>query len=750
VASGNHRAEVGRQFRTLFHLGAIGDLSDGQLLERFATGRGEGAELAFSAIVERHGSMVLRVCRSVLDDPHASEDAFQATFLVLVAKGRSLWVRDSLGPWLHQVATRTARCARASAARRRRLEQAATLQKAVAENQAEPTDEIERVLLEEIHRLPERFQAPVILCDLEGQSHEAAARALGWPIGTVKSRQARARERLRDRLTRRGFAPSHSLALLALPRFGATIPAFLVNSTAVLAIRFVATRGIAPGSAAWLAQEVIRSMSILRSMKIATVLLALGAAGSGAGYIAQQSGEEAKKKAEVQVPAKPKPAEKSPTPEPPDDKSVFQVKPGKLEVTESATGHLEPSKSVNVQAKINVSRKIHQIKPDGSEVRKGEVIGVFESEDLKQRLENQKITVEQAEAEFKQAGLVREVADFAVKEFLEGIFPAEQTRMKAKVADAERGLKDGEARLERTREARKRLDHILSLGIKTSSDVVADLNINDLLEAAGRNLSDQKQALDLAKEQLVQFEKFTVEMRTRKLQIDVEQAKHDEFAKKTAWEGHKSNLTHLELQIENCKLVAPADGTLTYATADELRLANEGEMREGAVVQANSIVARVIDLDAPMLVTVKVREAMVDQIQPGQKTRVTLNALKGLTFDGTVLDVAPRLDKPTYQATQQKLYITRIKLDQALPRQRPGMSARATIVIRELDNVLSIPIACVDQFEPSVGQVNVKTSPTTLEARRVTLGASNDEFIEIKSGLKAGDVVSAIYSGGFQ
>lgn len=121
VAIGKHGAVV-RQLRVLFDLGAIRELTDGQLLERFASSDGEAAELAFAALVERHGPMVLRVCRGVLSDPHASQDAFQATFLVLVQKARGLWVRDSLGPWLYQVAFRTASCARLAAARRHRHE----------------------------------------------------------------------------------------------------------------------------------------------------------------------------------------------------------------------------------------------------------------------------------------------------------------------------------------------------------------------------------------------------------------------------------------------------------------------------------------------------------------------------------------------------------------------------------------------------------------------------------------------------
>jgi HlyD family secretion protein len=119
VATGKDRA-VRRQFSTLFNLGVIRDLTDGQLLERYATGQGEAAELAFAAIVERHGPMVLRVCRAGTGDPHDALDAFQATFLVLIKKSRGLWVKNSLGPWLHQVAYRTASGDRVAAARRRR------------------------------------------------------------------------------------------------------------------------------------------------------------------------------------------------------------------------------------------------------------------------------------------------------------------------------------------------------------------------------------------------------------------------------------------------------------------------------------------------------------------------------------------------------------------------------------------------------------------------------------------------------
>src|SRR5262249_59107730 len=133
---------------------------------------------AVAGRVGGHGPMVLRVCRGVLADADDAQDAFQATFLVLVRRARGLWVRDSIGPWLHQVAYRTATCARATAARHRRLERRAAMT-SQQEIRPERDVELERLLHEEIDRLPERYRSPIVLCDLEGRTHEQAPRHPG-------------------------------------------------------------------------------------------------------------------------------------------------------------------------------------------------------------------------------------------------------------------------------------------------------------------------------------------------------------------------------------------------------------------------------------------------------------------------------------------------------------------------------------------------------------------------------------------
>ncbi len=275
-----------RQVRRLYRAGAVGGLTDAQLLERYASRGGEEAEAAFAALVERHGPMVLRVCRAVLRDGHEAGDAFQATFLVLVRKARSLWVRDSLGPWLHQVAFRVASCARSASARRRRHERGASLCEASTRAHAD-WDDLGEALHAEIHRLPEPYRAAVVLCDLEGLTQDEAARRLGLPLGTVRSRLGRGRDRLRRRLALRGLAPSAGLAWLALAsdRACASVPSSLADATARLCQEFAEGGRIAArasGPAAGLARAMLRRMLMTRLKLAGVVLLTAGCLASAA------------------------------------------------------------------------------------------------------------------------------------------------------------------------------------------------------------------------------------------------------------------------------------------------------------------------------------------------------------------------------------------------------------------------------------------------------------------------------------
>jgi RNA polymerase sigma factor (sigma-70 family) len=179
-------------------------MSDTQLLEQFLA---ENDGIAFRSLIDRHGPMVLAVCRSVLGGSHDVEDAFQTTFLVLVRNASTIRSRDSLGPWLHRVALRVSQRTRATASQRRAREKRRSRSEAVpASDQAELISR--PVLHEELNRLPDRYRLPLVLCYLEGKTNEQAAAQLHWPVGTVKGRLWRARSQLRERLIRRGLVPT--------------------------------------------------------------------------------------------------------------------------------------------------------------------------------------------------------------------------------------------------------------------------------------------------------------------------------------------------------------------------------------------------------------------------------------------------------------------------------------------------------------------------------------------------------------
>jgi len=278
--------EAIQQINRLFGPGTVAGLTDGQLLERFATRRGDPAEAAFEGLVARHGPMVLRVCRAVLRDPHDVEDAFQATFLVLVRRAGSIGERDLLGPWLHGVARRVSLKARGLAARRRVREGRLGDDDPPADLAEGPWLDLRPVLHEELARLPEKYRKPVVLCHLQGLTHAEAAVELAWPVGTVSVRIARARKILGERLTRRGLATTATLwaAGLASEGVSAAVPQALIRSTTLAALALAAGRPIAAGAvsagALALTRRTIAMMSLSRFHWIALpLMLGVGVAG---------------------------------------------------------------------------------------------------------------------------------------------------------------------------------------------------------------------------------------------------------------------------------------------------------------------------------------------------------------------------------------------------------------------------------------------------------------------------------------
>jgi RNA polymerase sigma factor (sigma-70 family) len=293
-----------------FRPGGPDDLPDADLLDRFAR---YADHPAFEALLRRHGPMVFGVCRRVLANPADAEDAFQATFLVLVRKARAVRRGDRLGPWLYGVASRVAAKARAAAVRRAARTTEAT---DMLPDPTEPAPDWLPVLDAELGALPAKYRDPLVLCELQGASRADAARALGVPEGTLSSRLARGRDLLRRRLLKHGtLLPAGGLGVLftagGLGR--AAVPAGLLARTAEVAAVVatgMAPAGAVPAGAARLTDEVLKGMFLTKLRAAGGALLALGllTAGAAAGWPGgDPAGQEKPKPAAKAADAKPQP-----------------------------------------------------------------------------------------------------------------------------------------------------------------------------------------------------------------------------------------------------------------------------------------------------------------------------------------------------------------------------------------------------------------------------------------------------------
>jgi len=259
------------------------------LLARFSRARDQDA---FALLVRRHGPMVLGVCQRVLNHAQDAEDAFQATFLVLVRKAGSLSRPELLANWLYGVAYRVARKARANAQKRRNFDL-----EVACMTPAEPRDEaawseLRGLLDEELHRLPDKYRAPLVLCDLEGKTHVHAAEILGWPSGSISARLARGRELLRQRLAQRDCVlPIGLFAFLLARNAGAvTVSEQLLHTTVRAALALDGAGPFSTGAlssqAQQLAESTSRAMSRARLFSLLGVSLLVLGLSLGAGVLA--------------------------------------------------------------------------------------------------------------------------------------------------------------------------------------------------------------------------------------------------------------------------------------------------------------------------------------------------------------------------------------------------------------------------------------------------------------------------------
>jgi HlyD family secretion protein len=735
-------AAIHRHVDTLFNVGATGGLSDGQLLDRFLARTGEGAELAFAALVERHGPMVLRVCRGLLRDEHEAQDAFQATFLILACRAGTIRRRESAAGWLLGVARRVASCARSASARRRVHERRAA-EMAGHSSESPGWDGVGEVIHEELARLPRPFREAVLVCDLEGLTEGQAAQRLGWPLGTVRSRLARGRDRLRRRLVRRGLAPAVGALGVALApgTASATPPAALVEATVRAASRLAAGRaaaGIVSGSVEFLMRKAMKTMLPTGLKLPAALLLAFGGFAAAAGLAARTGAAD--------PPRDQPPPDRPPAAAPGrDDIAVHEVRAGAMEGFVVERGNLEATKTADVFCRVPGNSTILSLLPEGKIVKKDQLVCELDSSALRDQLVNQEITTRGAEANFENARLARQAAEIAVTEYVEGIGKRDLSIVKGEIDAAQAAIRKAEERLDRTRRARQRVKEAMAAkgNAATPADIAAGLDVDDRLEATELALDRERRALELGMIKRDLLEKYTGPRTIKELNLNVERARSDELAKQATWEQEKAKQAKLERQIADCKLYAPIEGYVVYANEpSRFGGSSRPQIEEGATIRERQLIFRVVDRNSPMRVNTKVQELWVDRLTRGQQVRVLVDAFPGVTLPGVVQSIAPLPDPNAFFAANEKVYTTMVDIEKGPRGLRPGMSARVEIPFPERRVVLSVPVGAV-LSSGRTHRIAVQKPGGGFEWRDVKLGLTDGKSVEIWwRGVKEGDRVA--------
>lgn len=401
---------------------------------------------------------------------------------------------------------------------------------------------------------------------------------------------------------------------------------------------------------------------------------------------------------------------------------TFTVKPSTLSLVVNERGALESSNNLDAFCKVEGQTTIIMIKPEGTRVKKGDVVCELDKSALEDSLTNQIITTKGADASYQNAKLTREVAEIAVIEYIEGTFKAE-----SEVADADIKLaeSDRQRAIDRVAWAVRMKDKgYISQAQKLSEDLA--------LQKVEFSLAQARTKKDV-------LEKYTKNKMVKELNAEVEKAHSDELAKQATWDLEKTKEKKLKTQIENCIITAPSDGLVVYANDPNRFGQTQLQIEEGATVRERQKIFSLPDI-SKMRVNTKVHESMIEKLRLGLRARVRVDSFADQVLPGEVAEVATLPDPTSFFNSDVKVYTTHIKLEKSISGIRPGMSAQVEILVDEKADVLTVPVQAILQFK-GANHVAVRNRDS-YAFREVTIGLNNDKHVEVVKGLQAGDVVA--------
>jgi multidrug efflux pump subunit AcrA (membrane-fusion protein) len=406
------------------------------------------------------------------------------------------------------------------------------------------------------------------------------------------------------------------------------------------------------------------------------------------------------------------------------------VQRGELVVTVTEDGSLESAVNIDIKCEVAGGSSILWIVDDGTQVKKGEKIIELDSAALEESINQQRIATEKARAAKIQADKDHAAAELAVKEYLNGTFVQAQQDQDAKVTIAEENLRSAQNALEHS-ERMFRKGYISALDLESQKFQVQRAQLE--LDSART-----------AKLVLINFTKLKMMQELESKRDSAEAKKRSESA---SFDLEESRLKRLETQLSKCVILAPADGMAVYANEQGGRFggSTQAQIEEGAAVRERQTMLRLPDL-AQMQVKVNVHESKVEMLSrawrtalaDGKAMRATIR-IQDRLLQGLLTNIANQPEPSGWWAGNIKEYATTISIDGTPEGLRPGMTAECEILIEHLKDVLTIPVAAVVELRGAY-YAWVKT-PTGTDRRPLVLGATNDQFIEVKDGLVDGDVV---------
>lgn len=587
-------------------------LGDAELLSRFAAERDSGA---FELLVWRHAALVLRVCRSVLRDRHEAEDAAQAAFLALARQAKTIREANIAG-WLFRVASRVST---RSARRFRKLQATAHLnfdQFPAPARADKPDPQLERTLHEELVRLPEKYQLPILLCFFEGHTYAEAAQRLGCPIGTVAGRLSRAKRLLELRLTQRGI----SLAGLVIAT--SVVPSSFARATASAALAFA--RGNISGlpkTVLELANREVTGMFTMKAIRYASVLTC-GVLAFSFGWASEPTTE--------------------PTPEVQPATATPKRQTIRHEIAE--TGNLEPFEEVAIYPKI--AGFIQETKVDiGDKVKKGELLAKIWAPEIEEDLLAKKERVSQSEAELKQAQAAVQVTEANIQTW------------DAKVKEATIDLKRADANYARWYREWEVDSDLVNKGHVLDQQTVDEAAKQ--LKAAGAVTVEAKAALDTVKASqkvcVIENVKASENLKHCREVLAIQKR---EYQEQLVW-------------LDYTKITSPCGGIVSRRnihTGHFVQPANSGTTSKAP--EALLIITRT----DRMRVVLTVSEPAAFLVKEGAEAIVRLPALKDREIACKVDRTSWMLDAKTHQLRVE------IFLDNTRDELRAGMSANVSIL----------------------------------------------------------------------